>query len=128
MVRLNLIFNSEREYLKAKMKTLIERIVERVIAKKLTETRKPKRRLKESVELEDDLGNLDQYIIMNFDEIQKTMEVYGWEPEDIKDMTNYYDVAHLLGVDTRLIKDADLDYVTRMVHGIIADINDEERY
>ena len=171
------------------MKTLIERIVERVIVKKLNETRKSKRRLKEStdndkyadylqrlnkalnakpydpdavevlrqrvklhgnklgmnnseidkaisdkrrlkesVELDSDLGNLDQYIIMNFDKIQKTMEIYGWEPEDVENMTNYYDIAHLLDIDTQIIKDADLYYITKMAHDIINDINDEERY
>lgn len=119
-------YYNQNESKKAKVKTLIERIVERVIAKKLNESKRSKRRLKESVELEDDLGNLDQYIIMNFDEIQKNMKTYGFEPIDLKDVTNYYDIAHILGVDTRLIKDADLDYITRMMHGIINDINDEE--
>ena len=96
---------------------------------KIIETlvRKQVKQLTEATELDPDFGNLDQFIYANAEDILKNMERYGWDVDDIRDMGNPYDVAHLLGVDSRLVRDADLDYITKYVHGILSDMQENDR-
>lgn len=78
--------------------------------------------LQEEISLDDTFNNLDQYIYSNYESIKHNMDVYGWDLEDIKGLRNYYDVAHLLDVDTRLLKDSDLKYITKSIVSILSDI------
>jgi len=116
------------------MKTLIERIVDRVIAKKLTETRKPKRRLREATDPDGNeyfhINDLEDYIYENIEKIKDTMSDYGWKIKDIPKMRNYYDFATLLGMDSRLLKTVDLEEYTSYAYDIIKNeiSNGYERY
>jgi len=69
----------------------------------------------------DNLDNLDTYIIKNRDEVLKNLSTYGFDVEDVPNMRNYIDVASVLGLDSRLFKEVDLQYVTDMMYDILRD-------
>ena len=72
-------------------------------------------------ENEVNLDNLDTYIIKNRDEVLKNLSTYGFDVEDVPNMRNYIDVASVLGLDSRLFKEVDLQYVTDMMYDILRD-------
>jgi hypothetical protein len=72
-------------------------------------------------ENEVNLDNLDTYIIKNRDEVLKNLSTYGFDVEDVPNMRNYIDVANVLGLDSRLFKEVDLQYVTDMMYDILRD-------
>lgn len=85
-----------------------------------------KRIIKEEIlrslnENEVNLDNLDTYIIKNRDEVLKNLSTYGFDVEDVPNMRNYIDVASVLGLDSRLFKEVDLQYVTDMMYDILRD-------
>ncbi len=77
--------------------------------------------LKSLNENEVNLDNLDTYIIKNRDEVLKNLSTYGFDVEDVPNMRNYIDVANVLGLDSRLFKEVDLQYVTDMMYDILRD-------
>lgn len=109
---------------KVKMKTLIERIVEKVLAKKLNESVKPKRRLRESEE-SFTVNDLEDHIYNNLPEIKREMKDYGWEIDDIGKMRNYIDFANLLCIDSRKVKDVELKMYAEIAMDIIRQNIDE---
>jgi len=72
-------------------------------------------------ENEVNLDNLDTYIIKNRDEVLKNLSTYGFDVEDVPNMRNYIDVASVLGLDSRLFKEVDLQYVTDIMYDILRD-------
>lgn len=62
---------------------------------------------------------LERYVKANRNEILNNMKIYGFRPKDIYKMQNYRDVATLLGVDARLLRDVDLGEFTRVISGVI---------
>ena len=72
-------------------------------------------------ENEVNLDNLDTYIIKNRDEVLKNLSTYGFDVEDVPNMRNYIDVSNMLGLDSRLFKEVDLQYVTDMMYDILRD-------
>ena len=85
-----------------------------------------KRIIKEEIlnslnENEVNLDNLDTYIIKNRDEVLKNLSTYGFDVEDVPNMRNYIDVASVLGLDSRLFKEVDLQYVTDIMYDILRD-------
>jgi hypothetical protein len=72
-------------------------------------------------ENEVNLDNLDTYIIKNRDEVLKNLSTYGFDVEDVPNMRNYIDVASVLGLDSRLFKEIDLQYVTDIMYDILRD-------
>ncbi len=72
-------------------------------------------------ENEVNLDNLDTYIIKNRDEVLKNLSTYGFDIEDVPNMRNYIDVASVLGLDSRLFKEVDLQYVTDIMYDILRD-------
>jgi hypothetical protein len=85
-----------------------------------------KRIIKEEIlnslnENEVNLDNLDTYIIKNRDEVLKNLSTYGFDVEDVPNMRNYIDVSNVLGLDSRLFKEVDLQYVTDMMYDILRD-------
>jgi hypothetical protein len=72
-------------------------------------------------ENEVNLDNLDTYIIKNRDEVLKNLSTYGFDVEDVPNMRNYIDVSNVLGLDSRLFKEVDLQYVTDMMYDILRD-------
>jgi hypothetical protein len=77
--------------------------------------------LKSLNENEVNLDNLDTYIIKNRDEVLKNLSTYGFDVEDVPNMRNYIDVASVLGLDSRLFKEVDLQYVTDIMYDILRD-------
>ena len=77
--------------------------------------------LKSLNENEVNLNNLDTYIIKNRDEILKNLSTYGFDVEDVPNMGNYIDVSNVLGLDSRLFKEVDLQYFTDMMYDILRD-------
>ena len=77
--------------------------------------------LKSLNENEVNLDNLDTYIIKNRDEVLKNLSTYGFDVEDVPNMRNYIDVSNVLGLDSRLFKEVDLQYVTDMMYDILRD-------
>ena len=77
--------------------------------------------LKSLNENEVNLDNLDTYIIKNRDEVLKNLSTYGFDVEDVPNMRNYIDVASVLGLDSRLFKEIDLQYVTDIMYDILRD-------
>jgi hypothetical protein len=85
-----------------------------------------KRIIKEEIlrslnENEVNLDNLDTYIIKNRDEVLKNLSTYGFDVEDVPNMRNYIDVSNVLGLDSRLFKEVDLQYVTDIMYDILRD-------
>ena len=85
-----------------------------------------KRIIKEEIlnslnENEVNLDNLDTYIIKNRDEVLKNLSTYGFDVEDVPNMRNYIDVSNVLGLDSRLFKEIDLQYVTDIMYDILRD-------
>ena len=72
-------------------------------------------------ENEVNLDNLDTYIIKNRDEVLKNLSTYGFDVEDVPNMRNYIDVSNVLGLDSRLFKEVDLQYFTDMMYDILRD-------
>ena len=72
-------------------------------------------------ENEVNLDNLDTYIIKNRDEVLKNLSTYGFDVEDVPNMRNYIDVASVLGLDSRLFKEVDLQYITDIMYDILRD-------
>lgn len=52
------------------------------------------------------LSNLEDLYYENPNKIKDNMDQYGFTIEDLENLS-YYDLAHVLGVDTRLLKDID---------------------
>jgi hypothetical protein len=77
--------------------------------------------LKSLNENEVNLDNLDTYIIKNRDEVLKNLSTYGFDVEDVPNMRNYIDVSNVLGLDSRLFKEVDLQYVTDIMYDILRD-------
>jgi hypothetical protein len=77
--------------------------------------------LKSLNENEVNLDNLDTYIIKNRDEVLKNLSTYGFDVEDVPNMRNYIDVSNVLGLDSRLFKEVDLQYFTDMMYDILRD-------
>ena len=63
---------------------------------------------------------LEDYVINNRRDIQVNMETYGWDLIDLKHMTNYYDLAHLLNIDTRKLKNVDTVMYGDVVYDILS--------
>lgn len=73
--------------------------------------------LKESEQFPFD--KLEDHIIDNIDDIKSNMETYGWELKDIKSIRNYYDLAHLLDIDTRELQDVELRMYANTTYEIL---------
>ena len=79
----------------------------------------PEFKLTEDFSSTGNFHELERYVKANRNEILNNMEIYGIRPKDIYKMQNYRDVASLLGVDARLLKDVDLGEFTRVISGVI---------
>lgn len=86
---------------------------------------KIKRNLKESAFT---LSKLEDYMYANEKEIRNNMRIYGFKtPKDVADIGNYIDFASVLGIDSRLVKDVDLDEYTSYLAGFLnADSEDDD--
>lgn len=86
---------------------------------------KIKRNLKESAFT---LSKLEDYMYANEKKIRNNMRVYGFKtPKDVADIGNYIDFASVLGIDSRLVKDVDLDEYTSYLAGFLnADSEDDD--
>ena len=67
---------------------------------------------KEEESLEEGFSNRDfeKFVIANESNIKSNMETYGFKKKDLGKITNYYDFANILGVDTSAVKDIDHQY------------------
>lgn len=78
-----------------------------------------RRQLKEDFASTGNIRDLEKYVIYNRAEILQNMKDYGFRKRDIYKMQNYIDVATLLGVDSRLLKDVDLSVYTQLISDVI---------
>lgn len=78
-----------------------------------------RRQLKEDFASTGNIKDLESYVEVNRSKILQNMKDYGFIKRDIYKMQNYRDVATLLGVDARLLKDVDLSEFTRVISGVI---------
>jgi hypothetical protein len=82
-----------------------------------------KRRLRESTDPDGNeyfhINDLEDHIYNNIDEIKSNMKDYGWKLKDISKIGNYYDLATLLDIDSRLLKTVDLEEYTLVAQDYI---------
>jgi hypothetical protein len=57
-----------------------------------------------------DDDDFEQYVKNHLLDIDDNMNRYGYNLSDLSKMYNYYDLAHLLDADTRIMKDVDVSY------------------
>ncbi|MCK9430438.1 MAG: hypothetical protein M0R17_10595 [Candidatus Omnitrophica bacterium] len=57
-----------------------------------------------------DDDDFEQYVKNHLPDIDDNMNRYGYNLSDLSKMYNYYDLAHLLDADTRIMKDVDVSY------------------
>lgn len=67
----------------------------------------------------------EEYVYDNLDTIKKNMQLYGIDISDLSNITNYYDFAHILNIDTRITKELDLEFYTKYLHSLLEDSEDD---
>ncbi len=65
------------------------------------------------------LQDLEHHIDHNRKDILANMQHYGWKKNDIKKIRNYYDLAHLLDVDTRDLQHVDLQQYAESTYELL---------
>jgi hypothetical protein len=102
----------------AYMKDLIEENIEKIKSKSET-TKTAKTKMQQGGEIEDltKLRNLENYVLSNLDEIKSNRKTYGFIR--ISKITNPYDLSTLLGVDSRIFKNADIPYYAEFVADLL---------
>ena len=80
---------------------------------------KSKTKMQQGGEVEDltKLRNLEKYVLDNLDEIKSNRKTYGFT--GIGKITNPYDLSSLLGVDSRIFKNADIPYYAEFIADLI---------
>lgn len=73
-----------------------------------------------------DLSEFESHIIINIDDIKENMRRYGFELNEISDIRNYYDLANLTGIDSRLLQTVDLSQYSAMAQDLISQYVDED--
>jgi hypothetical protein len=69
------------------------------------------------------LNKLEDYVYENMTQIKDNQKDYGFE--NVYEITNPYDFANLLGVDSRIFRDADIKFYAEYVAGLLEeDYND----
>jgi len=63
------------------------------------------------------LNNLEDYVFSNLDDIKSNLETYGFI--NVSKITNPYDLSSLLGVDSRIFKNADVPYYAEFIAGLL---------
>lgn len=61
------------------------------------------------------LNDLEKYVYKNIPKIKENIKTYGFD--NILEIDNYMDLASLLGIDSRLLKDVDLDQYVEVTNG-----------
>lgn len=76
-------------------------------------------RLKTGGEVEDltKLYNLENYVFSNLDEIKSNRKTYGFI--DVSEITNPYDLSNLLGVDSRIFRNADIPFYADFISDLL---------
>ena len=65
-------------------------------------------------------NQLEDYIYDNEDKIRDNFKSYGWSGKDVDNLKkNYIDLANVLGVDSRVVKDIDHSYAVDMLKDIL---------
>jgi len=60
--------------------------------------------------------DLEKYYYDNEDYIVDNMNTYGWDVDSLSGLGNYVDLANVLGIDSRKVKDVELDvYVATLI-------------
>jgi len=60
--------------------------------------------------------DLEKYYYDNEDDIVDNMNTYGWDVDSLSGLGNYVDLANVLGIDSRKVKDVELDvYVATLI-------------
>jgi hypothetical protein len=105
----------------AYMKDLIEENIEKIKSKsettKTAKTAKTKMQQGGNVEDLTKLRNLENYVLSNLDEIKSNRKTYGFIR--ISKITNPYDLSTLLGVDSRIFKNADIPYYAEFIADLL---------
>jgi hypothetical protein len=57
----------------------------------------------------------ENHVYSEKSKIKERMKTYGFKTSDLKNMTNYYDLSTVTGIDTRKLKDVDVRYYGRLL-------------
>ena len=61
------------------------------------------------------------HIENNREEIERNAKTYGFEISEIAGIRNYYDLAHVLGIDTDITRDCDHQVVAELACSILTE-------
>lgn len=88
--------------------------------------------VKESFDVELTKGFSDSefetYVYNNMRSIRDNMKRYGISMTSLYNMKNYFDFANVLGIDTRVVKDVDLQYYTLYLYDLIKGEMDDDEF
>ena len=65
------------------------------------------------------LQNLEKDFYQNKKDILLRMNQYGFNSKSVKNIRNYYDLATILGVDSRELKDVDLQVYSDTLYSLL---------
>lgn len=69
---------------------------------------------------------LEDYIYDNEKKIKANMKTYGFKSSDLPKIKNYYSMASVLGVDSRELKEADLEYIGSTIKELLSKSQESE--
>lgn len=71
------------------------------------------------------ISQLEKHIYDHFDVIVDSLKAYGYELSEVSEITNYYDLAALLELDSRLLETVEIELYAEYAQGLLEQIIEE---
>lgn len=85
-------------------------------------------KVEEKIEKEVNLNDLEKYFYDNESKILSNIKEYGWTINRLKTMTNPYDLANVLGIDSRITYDSDVNYYANQLASLLSPFDDTKKF